>query len=478
MPLIRLIVCIPGIIPLVTLGRQSLRYVRRGYFSLLMTFIFRLRQIPPPRPPFSVWHIADVRNKKRNTPHATLHLTNSRFILVPDQLKTFDLYYALLFCFYWLLYFTPPWITINPQEQEAAQQSAALWSAAFDQMCSLFARKTAAHFAHAWEHPELLWQFNHLWSVTIDTLYGLGLIVKTTFFLASSQAAATYQNLKPHLPMFTSYHWENDFLDTLATHWAMLSIALIWIVLPALLHAFAFHTDVLRRFGGHVPAAHRDQIQNAFEHTIYTTHHGASTLRFIYNNFIMFLHNAWDQLKTFRLATTKNPIYWQDSSMVTSIVIACTGEYIGSTDEHENSWTGYVLFIRFCAVYCRPIFTSYLWLLLTLALFRTPGPSRMYLCFGWGIIALYFIHAAIHRYASRSSSLKDHLPAIRYAPLWNVIYPPKDNWVTRSSWINRLTSFIFSIAMVLAIMAVQILPTAPDSSYTPYRHIYNSDGQK
>lgn len=262
----------------------------------------------------------------------------------------------------------------------------------------------------------------------------------------------------------TSYAWMHQQLGWVAQWWWAISLLALWFVIPIALYTLVLRPKTLETLHAPLPYAYRDWFLGLPSKIIYTeVHETGSAPRRIWR---LACELVKSQARFMQFPTNSDPVVWQPvSSGSTGLLYLAMAQYFSAA---PNDWqdTSRATF-RFLITYCSSIWTSFIWLIVTISIFRTPGPGRTLLCFAWTAMAIIFLLWAVYRYGAKQRFHRPiHLRALPIPPLWDQARRASDYWIIRERWIQLLGGTLPAIGLGLALAALQDLPH--DNSMCPY----------
>lgn len=399
----------------------------------------------PLRHPFSLWmlmpgevELSPNTDDKAPRPQAAcdadysqLSLSKAEFRLVPEMLKSFDFAFALLFATYGFIFLTAP----SPLER------------------FIFALI---------DPPQAVTEQEWIQLKTIDIMEFCIAVVKIAGRWLFSLMAGGVSWLSATVT-FTSYGWMKENLGWLAAGWWLISATMLWLVAPVLLHVLVLRAKVLAQLNTTLPAAHREWFLGLPSEVVTTPVHDGNRWRRVG---ILTCKLLKSQIRVLQLPTSRDPTVWQPlSSGAAGLLSLSMADYF--SPDRDGWRDASKATFRFLFAYCAPVWTSYIWLILTISLFRIPGPARTWLCFAWMAVAIFFLLWAVLRYGGKQrDSTAEHLQSLPIIPIWNIIGSPKDLWIIRERWVQILAGALPALGLGLALTAIQTLPA--DNSMCPY----------
>jgi hypothetical protein len=262
----------------------------------------------------------------------------------------------------------------------------------------------------------------------------------------------------------TSYGWMHPQLGWLSAFWWLLSVVALWFFIPVLLYTVIIRPKTLETLRAPLPYAYRDWFLGLPSKVIYIKVHGnGGTLPRLLRLWCEMTKSQWRILQG---PTSRDPVVWQPVSSGSSGLLYLSMAQYFSADTTGWQEASKATF-RFLITYCSPIWTSFIWLILTISLFRTPGPGRTILCFAWMGLAIFFLLWAVYRYGAKQRFQRQaHLRALPITPLWDQSYRASDFWIIRERWIQIVGGTLPAVGLGLALAALQDLPA--DDTMCPY----------
>ncbi|EME68627.1 hypothetical protein H261_17548 [Paramagnetospirillum caucaseum] len=253
--------------------------------------------------------------------------------------------------------------------------------------------------------------------------------------------------------------------------WAITSFAMLWLILPTATQLFIVRAKVYKGLRAHVPDGLTHWFLSLPSKVVMAPCHGdgsaATAIRALHVWGVM----VWHRLKFFKpQAICADPIYTQASGspQAAFLALGLAAHFAPNQDETNNAASRG--FLRFFFHYCTPIWLSFIWLIVTFLLMGSTPPLQVGMAFGWAFISMLFIYRAVIQYGTwldHQTDADDSLRTLPYAPIWRAgACPPHSLHVLRDRWVRTATSVITSVALIIALTALQILkdPTKKDDA--------------